>query len=296
MRLDVALGGIEQVHAERHVVRPGAQVIHALARRVAEDDFGRVRIQGEWPRRAVGQRDLRFFHRFGEREAERIAGLDEKLAGFRRGGIEPFDGVGDEDGERNAQRPVALEDIEADPDLLPRVKTVVKDSELMIRITGSWSDLIKEALTTSLNRQRIKYTLTVKQLTAMDIDGITHLEAANLETDRLAFRFRGPGRANIAWLHARLFEVDISGPCKIEVTGKVVEQSITVSAIGFYYAPKLESKKAVARLNGPSQATIWVCNALDATISGPGRLEYYGSPRVRQKGFPFGGLVSLGKP
>ena len=186
--------------------------------------------------------------------------------------------------------------IEADPDLLPRVKTVVKDSELMIRFTGSWSDLIKEALTTSLNRQRIKYTLTVKQLTAMDIDGITHLEAANLEADRLAFHFRGPGRANIAWLHARLFEVDISGPCKIEVTGKVVEQSITVSAIGFYYAPKLESKKAVARLNGPSQATIWVCDALDATISGPGRLEYYGSPRVRQKGFPFGGLVSLGKP
>ena len=78
--------------------------------------------------------------------------------------------------------------------------------------------------------------------------------------------------------------------------GKVEEQSIFLSPMGFYYAPKLESKKAVVRLNGPGQSTIWVVDDLDATISGPGRLEYYVAPRVRQNTMPFGGLVSLGRP
>jgi hypothetical protein len=186
--------------------------------------------------------------------------------------------------------------IAGDPDLLSRVNTHVSDGELMISITGSWSDFIKEALTTSLTRRRIKFILTVKQLTALDIDGITRLEAAALETDCLRLCFRGPGQANFASLQARALEVDLSGPCKIEVTGKVVEQKVAISAFGYYYAPKLESKKAVARLNGPGQATLWVSDNLDASISGPGRIEYYGAPRVRRSGFPFGGPVSLGNP
>jgi hypothetical protein len=186
--------------------------------------------------------------------------------------------------------------ISADPDLLSRVKTSIRDGELIIRITGSWSDLIKESLTTSLTRRCIQYNLTVRQLTALDICGITHLEVDSLDADRLALRFRGPGKANFTSLHARSLEVDISGPCKVEASGRVTEQRITIGGVGFYYAPKLESKKAVARINGPGQATIWSIDDLDATISGPGRLEYYGSPRIRRNASPIGGIVSLGKP
>lgn len=186
--------------------------------------------------------------------------------------------------------------IEAPPDLLARIKTGVSAGELAIRLTGSWSDLVKEALSTSLSRQRIRYTLTVRQLIALNITGLVHLEADRLETDRLVLRFAGPGTARLASLHARLLEVDIAGPCKVEVGGKVEEQRLSVSAIGFYYAPRLESQKAVVRLNGPSQATIWATEMLDATVNGPGRLEYYGAPRIRQRTTPFGGLVNLGKP
>jgi hypothetical protein len=185
--------------------------------------------------------------------------------------------------------------IEANPDLLTRITTHVSGGELMIRIAGSWSDFIKEALATSLTRQRIRCTLMVRQLTALEVDGIARVEVANLETDRLVFRFRGPGKANFVSLHARMLEVDISGPCKLEAAGQVVEQTIAIGALGFYFAPKLESKQAVARLNGPGQATIRVSDDLDATISGPGRLEYYGTPRIRRKGNPLGVLVNLGK-
>ena len=173
---------------------------------------------------------------------------------------------------------------------------MVSHGELLIGIAGSWSDLIKAALTTSLTRQCIHYILTVKQLTALDMAGITHIEAANLETDRLSVRFRGPGKVHFAALYAKLLEVDVMGPCEVAWIGKVERQTIFLSAMGFYDAPKLESQQAVVRLNGPAQARIWVTDHLDATISGPGRLEYYGAPRVRQKTMPFGGLVSLGPP
>jgi hypothetical protein len=186
--------------------------------------------------------------------------------------------------------------IEANPDLLTRVKTVVIDGKLNIWIDGSWSDLIKEALSTSLTRQRIQYTLMVRRLSALDVAGFAYIQVASLETDRLALGFAGPGTARFTRLHARLLEVDLAGPGKIELAGEVEEQRLSIRAIGFYYAPQLASKKAFVRLSGPGQAQIWVKDSLDATISGPGRLEYYGAPRIRQKTMPFGGLVSLGNP
>jgi hypothetical protein len=186
--------------------------------------------------------------------------------------------------------------IEADPNLLTRVKTTIRDGELTFSLIGSLSELIKEALTTSFSRRCIHFILTVKQLNALDITGIIHLEVGSLETDHLALHFKGPGKANINSLQARILNIEQSGPCKVEVSGKVDEQQLSVSAIGFYYAPKLVSKKAIACLNGPSQATVSVSDNLDAIISGPGRLEYYGNPKIKQNIFPIGSLVRLDYP
>ncbi len=113
-RTDVAFGGVEQVGAEGHFIRPGTQVIDALLRRIAEDEFI-CSVQIQRARFAVGQFYFGAFHGFGEREAERVTGFDEELGIFRVGGIEPIHGVGDEDRERYAQRPVALQRIEAHP-------------------------------------------------------------------------------------------------------------------------------------------------------------------------------------
>jgi hypothetical protein len=184
--------------------------------------------------------------------------------------------------------------IEANQELLSRIKTVVRDGELAISIDGSWSDKVKEALATSLTRQVIKYTLTVKKLTALDIAGIAHVKAGNIETDRLALRLFGPGSISFVSLIAGLLEVDLTGGCQVNLKGKVAEQKITIGAMGIYNAPDLESKKAVARLGGPGKVTVWVTEDLDVTISGPGSLEYYGAPKVKRNISPLGSVVSLG--
>ena len=51
-----------------------------------------------------------------EGEAESVAGLDQELGAGGVGGVEPIHGVGDEDGERDAEGPVAFEGVETNPD------------------------------------------------------------------------------------------------------------------------------------------------------------------------------------
>jgi len=72
---------------------------------------------------------------------------------------------------------------------------------------------------------------------------------------RLALQFRGPCDVHIESLRAKLLELDLPGPGKVDLTGQVVEQRVSVG-MGAYSAPGLESKKAKVVLQGIGQATV----------------------------------------
>ena len=186
--------------------------------------------------------------------------------------------------------------VEADQDILPRIKTEVRDGRLVIGIGGGWLDKLGDALATSLTGKRINYSLTVKKLTGLEIHGAGRVSASNIETDRLALRLGGAGQVNIEHLTAELLEVDLPGVGKIGLTGQVAEQRIVISGAGNYSAPKLESKKASVDLRGAGKATVWAVEDLDATIRGLGSVEYYGSPSVKQTVSGLGSVTSLGNP
>lgn len=186
--------------------------------------------------------------------------------------------------------------IEADPDILTRIKTEVRDGKLIIGIGGSWLDQISDALTTSLTRKRIKYNLTVKELTGLEIFGAARVNASNIETDRLALRLSGAGHVSIESLTAEFLEVDLPGMGKMDLTGQVAEQRITISGAGDYSAPKLESKKTRVDLRGAGKATVWAVEDLDVAIHGLGSVEYYGTPTVTKHVSGLGSVTSLGNP
>ncbi len=83
--------------------------------------------------------------------------------------------------------------IEAHPDILPKIKTEVRDGKLVIKISGSWLDKLGDALSTGLTGRRIKYNLTVKKLTSLETAGAVSIKASNIETDHLALRLSGVG-------------------------------------------------------------------------------------------------------
>ena len=99
--------------------------------------------------------------------------------------------------------------IETHPDVLPQIKTEVRDGKLDIRIGGSWLDKLGHALSTGLTRQWIKYSLTVKKLTGLEISGAARVKASDIETDRFALKLSGTGQVNIEALSAEVLEVDL---------------------------------------------------------------------------------------
>jgi hypothetical protein len=184
--------------------------------------------------------------------------------------------------------------IEAHPDILPKIKTEVREGKLIIKISGSWLDKLGDALSTGLTGRRIKYNLTVKTLTRLEIAGAVSIKASNLETDRLALKLSGAGQVNIEALSAEVLEVDVPGACAIKVSGKVGEQRIAISGAGSYKAPKLESKRASVDLRGAGQATVWAVEDLDVAIRGIGSVEYYGTPTIKKSISGIGTVTSLG--
>jgi hypothetical protein len=83
-------------------------------------------------------------------------------------------------------------------------------------------------------------------------------------------------------------------PCEIEVAGRVEEQHVSLNGMGEYSAHRLESRKATVALKGPGgHAVVRVEDDLDVSINGPGRVEYYGQPRVTKKIAPLGVVTHL---
>jgi hypothetical protein len=186
--------------------------------------------------------------------------------------------------------------IETHPDVLPQIKTEVRDGELVIKIGGSWVDKLGHALSTSFARQWIKYNLTVKKLTGLEIVGALRVNASDLKTDCLSLKLGGAGQVNIEALSAEMLEVNLPGACAINMSGKVGEQRITMSGAGSYKAPKLESRRASVDLRGAGQAAVWAVENLDVTIRGLGSVEYYGTPTVKKNVSGLGTVTSLGNP
>ena len=186
--------------------------------------------------------------------------------------------------------------IEARPDVFARLQTEIRNGQLRIHMSGSWSDKISAAFATSLSRLRIKYVVTVKNLTGLDIRGLAHVRVGHLETHRLQVKFGGLGNLKIAGLNAQRLDVDVTipGPCQVEVSGRAGEQYVSLSGMGEYDAHELESRKTTVALRGPGgHAAVRAEDELNITIAGVGRLEYYGQPRVMKKVSPMGTVTHL---
>jgi hypothetical protein len=181
--------------------------------------------------------------------------------------------------------------IEANPDLLSRIKTAVLNGQLNIQMGGSWSDKIRAALATSLGRPRIRYVVTVRNLTGLDLFGLVHARVDNVETEWLQVKFGGVGGLQMAGLNAKRLDVTVAmpSPCKIEVSGRAGEQHVSLNGMSEYDAHGLESRKTTVVLRGPGgHAVVRAKDELAITIGGPGSVEYYGHPRMTKKVSPLG--------
>jgi Putative auto-transporter adhesin, head GIN domain len=144
--------------------------------------------------------------------------------------------------------------VEAEKDVLPKIRTEVENKRL----------IISPERNTSINTTKpINYKLTVKDLNTLEVSGSGNVEAEDINTDELA--------------------VTIGGAGDVEIRGSADSQEVEISGSGEYRAGDLESKEATIDVRGSGSATVNVSDELGAEVSGSGSVEYIGDPTVQQE-------------
>lgn len=144
--------------------------------------------------------------------------------------------------------------VEAEEDVLPKIRTEVENKRL----------IISPERNTSINTTKpINYKLTVKDLNTLEVSGSGNVEAEDINTDELA--------------------VTIGGAGDVEIRGSADSQEVEISGSGEYKAGDLESKEATIDVRGSGLATVNVSDELEAEVSGSGSVEYIGDPTVQQE-------------
>jgi hypothetical protein len=169
-------------------------------------------------------------------------------------------------------------EIEADEELLPKLKTEVRGRRLVLGYRNWW-----DWLTPPWGGSPIHYTVTMKTVRGVVISGTGTVTASEIRTDDLRLEMSGSGRAAIGRLAAETLEMRISGSGRLEVGGgEIREQEITISGSGNLRAEDLTSDEADVRISGSGNIRLHAAKALNVHISGSGEVRYRGQPVISQ--------------
>jgi hypothetical protein len=161
--------------------------------------------------------------------------------------------------------------IDAEPKVLQRIETEVVNGKLTIRPDRSFK-----------TREPITYSLTVKQLTGIELAGAGRVEAAQLSSDQFRIAANGAGAVAIDNLTANTLDVTAAGNVQAALAGTVDSQTVVVSDAAKYAAANLASRLASVTASGAAQIVVNVSESLDAHVSGAAHVEYIGDPDVTE--------------
>lgn len=143
--------------------------------------------------------------------------------------------------------------VTADPALLLLVTSEVTGGALRLGIKdGNASD----------DRQRVTYTVTVRDLTGLDIGGSGSMNTTGVKTASLTVRMAGSGSVTTA--------------------GSADSQSIDMAGSGDYRGLELATTTSTVRSAGSGTVEVAARDRLEVTVVGSGNVLYSGSPQVQQ--------------
>ena len=149
------------------------------------------------------------------------------------------------------QQPASFE-IEGDDNLLPLVKTEVRNGVLRIYNDGSYSAT-----------QAISVRMTLPDLEAISSTGAADIQVTSVKNDQLTISWQGAGR--------------------IEAAGDTKFVHISSTGAGKIDTGKLRAERAKVSVTGAAQVDVYANQQLDVTVSGVGQVTYGGNPPVVNK-------------
>jgi predicted ester cyclase len=161
--------------------------------------------------------------------------------------------------------------IDAEERVLRRIETVVQNGTLIIRPDRGFR-----------TKEEIVYSLTVVDLTGIELSGAGQVQMQRLETDDFTLNVSGAGSVVIENLIAETLGVEASGNASITLGGTVDSQTVTFGQAGTYDAANLESRVATVSVDGAAKAIVNVSETLDASASGASSIAYFGDPALSE--------------
>lgn len=158
------------------------------------------------------------------------------------------------------QKPASFE-IEADDNILPLIKTEVRDGILFVNSDESYHSSKPVALRINLP----------------DVAGVTS---------------RGAGKIGIADANSDNLKLESMGAASIDAAGKAKSVVISSTGAGKIDASKLQAEKAGVEVKGAAKVEVYASEQLDVTVSGAGRVTYSGNPKIVHKNVSGIGSVS----
>ncbi len=158
------------------------------------------------------------------------------------------------------QGPTASLVVKSDDNLEELISTEVQGDRLVIAAKGSYT-----------SREGVVVQITLSNLDAVELAGSGEIELKDINVDSLKLELTG------------------SGMIKARGSAKVLTVSLTGS--GYVKAEPLVADKVTAEVSGSGDVEVRSKVSLDATISGSGRLAYYGSPADVKKSVTGSGSI-----
>jgi hypothetical protein len=175
--------------------------------------------------------------------------------------------------------------VTADDNLLADVQTTVSGGRLTLSQHG---------FTLYFPRTPVRYDLTVKDLTALEISGSGNATATSLHTTDLRLEISGSGSLTLSGLSLTTLDASISGSGNVTVSGQAQHQTVTVSGSGTYRGRDLASTTARVDVSGSGDVAVQVSSSLDVSISGSGNVTYTGNPATVSQQISGSGTITKG--
>ena len=137
--------------------------------------------------------------------------------------------------------------IAADSNIIPLVRTEVRDRTLYIEPIGSYS-----------TSNPIKITVAAPSIDQITSSGSSTIDAANIQNDAL--------------------KIDTSGSGEIHLAGAANSLDITSSGSEDIKADSLTASQVTVDLSGSGDASVHAAQSLNVQISGSGQVTYSGHP------------------
>jgi hypothetical protein len=163
--------------------------------------------------------------------------------------------------------------VSGDDNLVPLVKTVVRDGRLVARVDSPGGVQPVKPL---------KLTITTPSLDYVEGNGASRLDVTAGEAKSFAVEASGASTVAVKGVEASELGIQASGASRVTVAGKGRRLKIGASGASHVATPEIAAETVRADLSGASGAEVRASDAIEGDVSGAGNLRVLGAPKSRQ--------------